>query len=58
MLQRVDHNPYGRDHLYNPGPTERLPRDPMAGDTVYIKVMTEPVEGFTLESGAVRNWHV
>src|SRR5215831_12949183 len=44
MLSAVTHNPTGRDDLYRPDPNERFPRDPMAGDTVYIKVMTAPVE--------------
>src|SRR5215471_19998916 len=44
MLQTVAHVPYGRDDPYKTDPNDRFPRDPMAGDTVYIKVMTAPVE--------------
>jgi len=44
MLQAVTHQPYGHDDLYSTEPTERFPRDPMAGDTVYINASTSPVE--------------
>jgi hypothetical protein len=36
-LGGVYHNPTGIDELYSTEPTERAPRDPMAGDTVFIK---------------------
>src|SRR5215472_11349663 len=44
MLQGVAHNPYGHDDLYSTEQTERFPRDPMAGDTVWINASTWPVE--------------
>lgn len=40
----VIHDPYGIDGLYDVKPTERYPRDPEAGENVYIKVTTWPVE--------------
>lgn len=43
-LDGVWHNPYGMDDLYEIQPTERYPRDPAAGETVYIKGTTWPVE--------------
>lgn len=43
-LSGVYHNPYGNDDLYSTEPTERSPRDPMAGDTVYINATTWTVE--------------
>lgn len=43
-LDGIYHDPYGQDALYSSEPTERFPRDPQAGDTVYIKITTWPVE--------------
>jgi len=43
-LGGIYHNPYGNDDLYSTEPTERIPRDPMAGETVYIKATTWPIE--------------
>jgi hypothetical protein len=43
-LGGVYHNPTGIDELYSTEPTERAPRDPMAGDTVFIKATTWPIE--------------
>jgi len=43
-IDGVWHNPYGIDDLYEVQPTERYPRDPIAGETVYIKGTTWPVE--------------
>lgn len=43
-LEGIWHNPYGMDDLYEIQPTERYPRDPAAGETVYIKGTTWPVE--------------
>lgn len=43
-LSGVWHDPYGINDLYDPEPTERYPRDPTAGDTVYIKGTTWPIE--------------
>jgi hypothetical protein len=43
-LGGVYHNPYGTDDLYSTEPTERFPRDPMAGENVYIKATTWPIE--------------
>lgn len=43
-LSGVYHNPYGNDDLYATEPTERSPRDPMAGDTVAINATTWSVE--------------
>ncbi len=42
-LTGVFHSPYGADELYGSQPTERAPRDPMAGDTVVVKATTWPV---------------
>src|SRR6185312_4830476 len=44
MLEGVAHAPYGQDNLYKTDPTDRFPRDPMAGDTIYVKAKTWPVE--------------
>ncbi|MEW6232059.1 MAG: TIM-barrel domain-containing protein [Chloroflexota bacterium] len=43
-IDGVYHNPYGQDDLYSTEPTERSPRDPKAGETVYINLTTWPVE--------------
>ncbi|MEW9550217.1 TIM-barrel domain-containing protein [Nonomuraea sp. NPDC050783] len=43
-LDGVYHNPTGIDDLYSSEPTERSPRDPMAGDLVRINATTWPVE--------------
>lgn len=43
-IEGVWHHPYGIDDLYNIEATERFPRDPMAGENVYIKMNTWPVE--------------
>lgn len=44
MIQGVYHQPYGDDNLYRREPTERAPRDPMAGNKVVINASTWPVE--------------
>lgn len=44
MIQSLSHSPYGYDDLYSTQPTERAPRDPMAGDTVTVNASTSPVE--------------
>ena len=44
MLQGVYHQPYAYDDLYSTQPTERMPRDPMEGDTVLINATTWPIE--------------
>jgi hypothetical protein len=43
-LDGIYHNPYGTDDLYASEPTERAPRDPMAGESVAIKATTWPIE--------------
>lgn len=48
-LDGIYHEPTGNDELYGgkevgSDPCERYPRDPMAGDNVYIKIKTWPVE--------------
>lgn len=43
-IDGVWHAPYGIDDLYTIEATERFPRDPAAGETVYIKLTTWPVE--------------
>ncbi|MFD0475696.1 hypothetical protein ACFQ0B_51380 [Nonomuraea thailandensis] len=43
-LDGVHHNPTGIDDLYSSEPTERVPRDPMAGEPVQINATTWPVE--------------
>lgn len=42
-LDGVFHSPYGNDELYATTPTERAPRDPMAGQAVRINATTWPV---------------
>ncbi|GAA2736564.1 glycoside hydrolase family 31 protein [Pedococcus aerophilus] len=42
-LSGVFHSPYGADELYGAQPTERAPRDPMAGESVVVKATTWPV---------------
>ena len=41
-LQGLLHNPYGLEHPYEQEPTERSPRDPMAGEPVMLGVATWP----------------
>ncbi len=43
-IDGVYHEPYGIDALYSVEKTERFPRDPIAGDNVYIKITTWPIE--------------
>ena len=43
-LDGVWHNPYGMDDLYTTDDTERYPKDPIAGEKVYIKGTTWPIE--------------
>ncbi|MFG1689551.1 TIM-barrel domain-containing protein [Nonomuraea sp. NPDC049269] len=43
-LDGIFHNPTGIDDLYSSEPTERAPRDPMAGDAVQINATTWPIE--------------
>ncbi|MCM3731150.1 DUF4968 domain-containing protein [Fictibacillus nanhaiensis] len=43
-IDGVFHDPYGIDDLYTVQQTERFPRDPVAGENVYIKLTTWPVE--------------
>lgn len=43
-IDGVFHNPYGIDDLYSIESTERFPRDPVAGDTVYANITTWPIE--------------
>ncbi|GAB1511346.1 TIM-barrel domain-containing protein [Actinophytocola sp. KF-1] len=43
VLSGVYHAPYGFDELYGTQPTERAPRDPMAGQNVVLKTTTWPV---------------
>lgn len=42
-LDGVWHDPYGDDELYSTQPTERAPRDPMAGDDVVVHATTWPI---------------
>lgn len=42
-LTGVFHDPTGTDELYATGPTERAPRDPMAGQPVEIRATTWPI---------------
>lgn len=43
-IEGIYHEPYGIDGLYTIQSTERFPRDPIAGEDVYIKITTWPVE--------------
>ncbi len=43
-IDGVWHNPYGIDCIYLTEETERLPRDPQAGENVYVKLSTWPQE--------------
>ncbi|WP_209124214.1 hypothetical protein [Alkalihalobacillus sp. BA299] len=43
-IDGVYHNPYGDDALYGVQATERAPRDPVAGENVYVNITTWPVE--------------
>ncbi|MEV2270357.1 TIM-barrel domain-containing protein [Nonomuraea africana] len=43
-LDGVYHHPTGIDDLYSAEPTERSPRDPMAGESVQINATTWPIE--------------
>ena len=42
-LDGVFHDPHGADELYGAEPTERAPRDPMAGDSVVVNATTWPI---------------
>jgi alpha-glucosidase (family GH31 glycosyl hydrolase) len=42
-LDGVWHDPYGADELYATEPTERAPRDPMAGEAVTVRASTWPI---------------
>lgn len=42
-LGGVSHDPTGADELYASGPTERAPRDPMAGQAVVLNASTWPI---------------
>lgn len=41
-LQGLFHDPYGLEHPYEPAPTERFPRDPVADQPVELGVETRP----------------
>jgi hypothetical protein len=41
-LQGLFHNPYGLEHPYEQAPTERFPRDPVAGQSVVLGLATWP----------------
>ena len=43
-IDGIWHDPYGIDDLYETQPTERYPKDPQAGEMVYIKSTTWPLE--------------
>lgn len=43
-IDGVWHAPYGNDDLYEIQATERYPRDPIAGENVYVKITTWPIE--------------
>lgn len=43
VLTGVFHAPHGADELYATQPTERSPRDPMAGQQVEVKATTWPI---------------
>ena len=43
VLTGVYHDPYGDDELYSTTPTERAPRDPMAGQAVTLHATTWPI---------------
>ncbi|MCF2710993.1 TIM-barrel domain-containing protein [Schaalia hyovaginalis] len=42
-LSGIFHAPYGFDEQYATQPTERAPRDPMAGDAVWLHATTWPI---------------
>ncbi|MBA8815813.1 alpha-glucosidase (family GH31 glycosyl hydrolase) [Microbacterium halimionae] len=42
-LDGVFHDPHGADELYATEPTERAPRDPMAGENVTVRATTWPI---------------
>ncbi|OXM15154.1 glycoside hydrolase family 31 [Paenibacillus herberti] len=43
-IDGVYHSPFGTDDLYEIQATERSPRDPVAGDAVFVKITTWPIE--------------
>lgn len=43
-IDGVWHAPYGNDDLYEIQATERYPRDPIAGENVFVKITTWPIE--------------
>lgn len=43
VLTGVHHDPTGYDELYSTTPTERAPRDPMAGQAVTVRATTWPI---------------
>ena len=53
-LDGIWHNPYGIDDLYDHEPTEIYPLTPIAGEMIYIKSTTWPVEaGQSAETTAI-----
>lgn len=55
MLEGILHNPYGLEHPYEQGPTERFPRDPQEDQSVGLGLATWPA-GAAAEVWAT--WHV
>lgn len=43
-IEGVFHNPYGIDCLYTIESTQRYPEDPVAGENVFVKITTWPIE--------------
>jgi alpha-glucosidase (family GH31 glycosyl hydrolase) len=41
-LVGLTHNPYGSGDRYNPGPAERTPHEPVAGQTLVLGAVTRP----------------
>ena len=46
ILPEIIHQPYGLEHPYQQLPSERTPRDPLAGESVTLGAITRPQSAF------------
>lgn len=70
-MSQVIHLPYGQEHPYEQGPEERFPREPLAGESFTVGIVTRPPSaiqrvrvhtlvnnepGQTFDAVPLRNW--
>jgi len=41
-VNQIIHAPLGLEHPYEPGPEERFPRQPLAGESFVVGIVTRP----------------